>query len=106
MPSPAPQPPAQQATAQQATAQQAAAPREFTTDELLQQAADILGMAPGGLDPRRALRDFGLDSLRATVPQRRLRTDCNIEVPLGQLLGTESPASISKSLTRHRVVPA
>ncbi|MGW1752420.1 type I polyketide synthase [Streptomyces sp. NPDC002092] len=101
MPSPAPQPPAQQATAQQATE-----PRDFTTDELLHQAADILGMPPGGLDPRRALRDFGLDSLRATVLQRRLRTDCNIEVPLGQLLGTESLASLSKSLTRHRAVPA
>ncbi|WP_123980575.1 type I polyketide synthase [Streptomyces sp. Ag109_O5-1] len=96
MPSPAPCAPAQQKTPS----------GNFTADELLHQAADILGMPPGGLDPRRALRDFGLDSLMATVLQRRLRTDCNIEVPLGQLLGTESLATISKSLTRGGAVPA
>jgi acyl transferase domain-containing protein len=89
-----------------APARQTALTRAFTTDELVHQAADILGMAPAGLDPRRALRDCGLDSLMATALQRRLRTACNIEVPLGRLLGAESLASISQSLTTGDAVPA
>ncbi|MEV6113836.1 acyltransferase domain-containing protein [Streptomyces sp. NPDC052109] len=67
-------------------------------EELAKRAAEILGLPVTGLDPRRPLRDYGLDSLMAVRLQQRLRAEAGMEVTAGRLLSAESLGSIMGSL--------
>ncbi|MEU9481763.1 beta-ketoacyl synthase N-terminal-like domain-containing protein [Streptomyces sp. NPDC048191] len=67
-------------------------------EELARRAAEILGLPATGLDPRRPLRDYGLDSLMAVRLQQRLRAETGMEVTAGRLLSAESLGSIMGSL--------
>ncbi|GAA2225306.1 hypothetical protein GCM10010360_53580 [Streptomyces nogalater] len=55
---------------------------------LLEQAAEVLGLSVERLDPRRSLRDYGIDSLSATRLRLRFRQTTDQDIPLSRLLGT------------------
>ncbi|MGW1074199.1 type I polyketide synthase [Streptomyces sp. NPDC002537] len=66
--------------------------------DVLRYAAGILELPAGQLDPRRPLRDFGLDSLMAVALVRRLRADFGLEATAGRLLGDEALGAIALEL--------
>lgn len=74
------------------------APRD-STKALPAAAAAVLGMPLGDLDPRRPLRDVGLDSLMAARLGQQLRREHGIEITAGRLLGAESLEALTRSLT-------
>ncbi|GAA3935632.1 hypothetical protein GCM10022244_50030 [Streptomyces gulbargensis] len=57
--------------------------------------ARVLGTTVDRVDPRRPLRDLGLDSLMAIQLKNTLRQDLGVEIPASRLLGDESAASIA-----------
>lgn len=69
-----------------------------STKALPAAAAAVLGMSPGDLDPRRPLRDVGLDSLMAARLGQQLRREHGIEITAGRLLGAESLEALTRSL--------
>ncbi|MFI0816215.1 type I polyketide synthase [Streptomyces sp. NPDC021098] len=73
--------------------------RRDSTKALPAAAAAVLGMPLGDLDPRRPLRDVGLDSLMAARLGQQLRREHGIEVTAGRLLGAESLETLTRSLT-------
>ncbi len=73
--------------------------RRDSTKALPAAAAAVLGMSLGDLDPRRPLRDVGLDSLMAARLGQQLRREHGIEITAGRLLGAESLEALTRSLT-------
>ncbi len=71
-------------------------------EDVLRYAAGILELPAGQLDPRRPLRDFGLDSLMAVALVARLRAGLGLEVGVGRLLGGEALGDIALELTGHQ----
>ncbi len=61
-------------------------------------AAPVFRMDPGALDPRRPLRDLGLDSLMAVELAGALRAAVGIEVSAMDLLGGRSLAALAERL--------
>ncbi|MEU6084031.1 beta-ketoacyl synthase N-terminal-like domain-containing protein [Streptomyces sp. NPDC047108] len=61
-------------------------------------AAATLGMSQNDLDPRRPLRDLGLDSLMAARLRHRLRREHGIEITAGRLLSGESVDTLTRNL--------
>ncbi|MEU3421718.1 beta-ketoacyl synthase N-terminal-like domain-containing protein [Streptomyces murinus] len=74
------------------------APAAVFADTVLA-AAEVLGVAPADLDPRRSLRDLGLDSLMAVQLRKQLKTGCGVDITAGRLLGAESLERIVRGLT-------
>lgn len=72
-----------------------------TQQPLIAHAAAVLGTTAERLDPRRPLRDIGLDSLMATQLSRRLLRDLGVDVAAVRLLGPESAATIAADLKSH-----
>ncbi|MER6333992.1 acyltransferase domain-containing protein [Streptomyces sp. NPDC001034] len=68
-------------------------------DAVLAAASEVLGVARADLDPRRSLRDLGLDSLMALQLRKELKTGCGVDITAGRLLGAESLERIARSLT-------
>ncbi|MEV6318583.1 beta-ketoacyl synthase N-terminal-like domain-containing protein [Streptomyces sp. NPDC051776] len=66
--------------------------------DLVAAAAATLGMPARDLDPRKPLRDLGLDSLMASRLRQRLRREHGIEITAGQLLSGESVETLTRSL--------
>jgi acyl transferase domain-containing protein len=66
-------------------------------DEVLAEAAAVLGTSSRRLDPRRRLRDLGLDSMMAAELAARLRRTTGLRVAADSLLG---PASIGELADR------
>ncbi|MER7620907.1 beta-ketoacyl synthase N-terminal-like domain-containing protein [Streptomyces sp. NPDC126503] len=60
--------------------------------------ARVLGTTVDRVDPRRPLRDLGLDSLMAIQLKNTLRQDLGVEIPASRLLGDESAASIAADI--------
>ncbi|MGW2211218.1 type I polyketide synthase [Streptomyces sp. NPDC001781] len=67
-------------------------------DRLIIHTATVLGTTVDRVDPRRPLRDLGLDSLMAVQLRRILKQDFGVEVPTSRLLGDESAAAIAAGL--------
>ncbi|MDH6112527.1 acyl transferase domain-containing protein/aryl carrier-like protein [Kitasatospora sp. MAP12-15] len=84
------------ATPTPAVAAPAAAPVSASDGRiLLRHAGVVLGMSEERIDPRRPLRDYGLDSLMATQLRSRLRAAYGVDVSLSRLLGTEGTGSLT-----------
>ncbi|MBT2527837.1 acyltransferase domain-containing protein [Streptomyces sp. ISL-99] len=60
--------------------------------------ARVLGTTVDRVDPRRPLRDLGLDSLMAIQLRHTLRQDLGVEIPASRLLGDESAGSIAADI--------
>lgn len=60
--------------------------------------ATVLGTTVDRVDPRRSLRDLGLDSMMAIQLRRVLYQDLGVEIPAGRLLGDETTATIAADL--------
>ncbi|MBT2459023.1 type I polyketide synthase [Streptomyces sp. ISL-86] len=69
-------------------------PAALTAEAFAAHAAVVLGMPAELLDPRRPLRDFGLDSLMATRLRRRVREDHGVDIEVDRLLGGASVAEV------------
>ncbi|GAA1925808.1 hypothetical protein GCM10009837_58960 [Streptomyces durmitorensis] len=67
-------------------------------ETLLAHSAALLGMRVSDIDERRSLHELGLDSLMASRLRQRLHHRHGVEITAGRLLGTESVASLRKSL--------
>ncbi|MBO2448767.1 acyltransferase domain-containing protein [Actinomadura barringtoniae] len=65
---------------------------------LRDQAAEILGVAPGDLEPDVPLTVHGLDSLLALRLRKRLERDLDILVPARELLGAASLAELTQRI--------
>lgn len=72
-------------------------------DRLIIHTATVLGTTVDRVDPRRPLRDLGLDSLMAVQLRRILKQDFGVEIPTSRLLGDESAAAIAAGLAGTRV---
>ncbi|MEX3102066.1 acyl carrier protein [Streptomyces sp. ST1020] len=72
-------------------------------DRLYLHAATVLGTTVDRVDPRRSLRDLGLDSLMALQLRRVLRQDLGVELPASRLLGDESAGTLAAGLADVRV---
>jgi acyl carrier protein len=64
----------------------------------------MLGTTVDRVDPRRSLRDLGLDSLMATQLRRILHRELGVDLPTSRLLGNESAATIAADL-REEAAP-
>ncbi|MEU8890003.1 acyltransferase domain-containing protein [Streptomyces sp. NPDC048442] len=64
--------------------------------------AGVLGTSAERLDPRRPLRDLGLDSLMAGQLRLRLRNSYGVDIPVGRLLGAEGVANVLGPLFDQR----
>lgn len=60
--------------------------------------ATVLGTTVDRVDPRRSLRDLGLDSLMALQLRRILHQELGVEIPASRLLGNTSAAAIAADL--------
>ncbi|RAG81294.1 hypothetical protein DN069_33395, partial [Streptacidiphilus pinicola] len=67
-------------------------------DRIIAHAAQVLGTTVDRVDPRRPLRDLGLDSLMAVQLRRLLEQDLGVQVPASRLLGRESTAALAAEL--------
>jgi len=67
-------------------------------DLLVRHAAALLGVSPERLDPRRTLHDLGFDSIMAVRLRNRLRTDADIDLATGRILGRETIGGLLESL--------
>jgi acyl carrier protein len=67
-------------------------------ERLLGHAAAVLGTTADRVDPRRSLRELGLDSLMAVQLRRILQQDTGVEIPTGRLLGDERVAALLADL--------
>ncbi len=65
---------------------------------LVRGAARLLAMAPDGIDPRRPLRDYGLDSLMAARLRQQLLAEHGLVVSVTRLLGEESAERLARDL--------
>ncbi|WP_328315567.1 type I polyketide synthase [Streptomyces sp. NBC_00388] len=72
---------------------------ENMSEALVHHAAELLGLHPSEIDNRRSLRELGLDSLMATRLRQHLHMEHGVTVTSGRLLGTESIAALSRTLT-------
>ncbi|GAB2749605.1 type I polyketide synthase [Kitasatospora kifunensis] len=95
-PTPPAAPPVQATQARQAAPQRPA-------DALLAGSATLLGLAATALDPRRPLREHGLDSLAAVRLSQQLRRQHGIELTAGRLLGNESLAALQQALNEPAI---
>ncbi|MEY9847848.1 acyl transferase domain-containing protein [Streptacidiphilus sp. BW17] len=75
---------------------------DLPADRLIVHAATVLGTTVERVDPRRPLRDLGLDSLMAVQLRRILERDFGVEVSTSRLLGDESTAAIAAGLEKAR----
>ncbi|MGW7411135.1 type I polyketide synthase [Streptomyces sp. NPDC054863] len=60
--------------------------------------AAVLGTTAERLDPRRPLRDLGLDSLMAAQLRIRLRNSYGVDFPVARLLGADGAATVLSPL--------
>ncbi|MEV7505187.1 acyltransferase domain-containing protein [Streptomyces sp. NPDC093018] len=90
-------PPASTGTAPRAAADTEPAPTG-PADLVIAAASEVLGVARADLDPRRSLRDLGLDSLMAVQLRKQLKTGCGVDITAGRLLGGESLERIVRDL--------
>ncbi|GAA1036192.1 type I polyketide synthase [Streptomyces murinus] len=74
-------------------------PHTGPADMVIAAACEVLGVARADLDPRRSLRDLGLDSLMAVQLRKQLKTGCGVDITAGRLLGGESLERIVRDLT-------
>ncbi|MGW0369991.1 polyketide synthase dehydratase domain-containing protein, partial [Streptomyces coeruleorubidus] len=72
--------------------------RAPTPDDVLKQAATVLGLSATRLDPRRPLRTLGLDSLLATELRVRLHRTAGVDISATRLLGREPIGVIAASV--------
>ncbi|MFF9811058.1 type I polyketide synthase [Streptomyces coeruleorubidus] len=72
--------------------------RAPTPDDVLRQAATVLGLSATRLDPRRPLRTLGLDSLLATELRVRLHRTAGVDISATRLLGREPIGVIAASV--------
>ncbi|MGK5692755.1 type I polyketide synthase [Streptomyces sp. URMC 128] len=72
--------------------------RAPTSDDVLKQAATVLGLSATRLDPRRPLRTLGLDSLLATELRVRLHRTAGVDISATRLLGREPIGVIADSV--------
>lgn len=72
--------------------------RAPTPDDVLKQAATVLGLSATRLDPRRPLRTLGLDSLLATELRVRLHRTAGVDISARRLLGREPIGVIAASV--------
>ncbi|CAM5484487.1 hypothetical protein SPURM210S_01895 [Streptomyces purpurascens] len=70
----------------------------LAADDVLKQAATVLGLSASRLDPRRPLRTLGLDSLLATELRVRLHRTAGVDIPATRLLGREPIGVIAASV--------
>ncbi|MGX1563579.1 type I polyketide synthase [Streptomyces sp. NPDC055506] len=70
----------------------------LAADDVLKQAATVLGLSATRLDPRRPLRTLGLDSLLATELRVRLHRTAGVDIPATRLLGREPIGVIAASV--------
>ncbi|GGS38484.1 hypothetical protein GCM10010270_04610 [Streptomyces violaceus] len=70
----------------------------LAADDVLKQAATVLGLSATRLDPRRPLRTMGLDSLLATELRVRLHRTAGVDIPATRLLGREPIGVIAASV--------
>ncbi|MEU0076137.1 beta-ketoacyl synthase N-terminal-like domain-containing protein [Streptomyces sp. NPDC006332] len=73
-----------------------------TSDDVLKQAATVLGLSATRLDPRRPLRTLGLDSLLATELRVRLHRTAGVDIPATRLLGREPIGVIAASVATRQ----
>ncbi|CAL9632709.1 type I polyketide synthase [Streptomyces sp. enrichment culture] len=92
-----PRPPAEQAPRRK-SGSVPSPDRRPTPDRLIIHTATVLGTTADRVDPRRSLRDLGLDSLMALQLRRILKQDLGVEIPTSRLLGDESAAAIAAGL--------
>ncbi|MFF7794225.1 beta-ketoacyl synthase N-terminal-like domain-containing protein [Streptomyces sp. NPDC007991] len=72
--------------------------RAPTPDDVLKQAATVLGLSATRLDQRRPLRTLGLDSLLATELRVRLHRTAGVDISARRLLGGEPIGVIAASV--------
>ncbi|WKE69279.1 type I polyketide synthase [Streptomyces sp. WP-1] len=92
-------------TAAHAEPPHAEPPHPNPADMVIAAASEVLGVARADLDPRRSLRDLGLDSLMAVQLRELLKTGCGVEITAGRLLGGESLERIVRDLTTAVAAP-
>ncbi|MDH6128354.1 condensation domain-containing protein [Kitasatospora sp. GP82] len=78
-----------------------AARERLITDQLLWRTAEILGCAPGAVDPELPLRSQGLDSLGALRLKMAVQDDLRRVVGLPELLGAASAGSLARRLAQE-----
>ncbi|MFF4406549.1 type I polyketide synthase [Streptomyces sp. NPDC001262] len=69
-----------------------------TADEVMKQMATVLGTSFSRIDPRRPLRDLGLDSLLASELKVRLHRGLGVYVTGQRLLGPEPTGTLARDL--------
>ncbi|WNM35891.1 acyltransferase domain-containing protein [Streptomyces sp. Li-HN-5-11] len=94
---PRPRPPAER-TSRQEPKQAPPHDSRSAASRLFLHTATVLGTTVDRVDPRRPLRDLGLDSLMAIQLRRVLHQDLGVEIPATRLLGSESAATIAADL--------
>ncbi|MFD9279252.1 type I polyketide synthase [Streptomyces mirabilis] len=102
-PPPAALPPAERAPLPKPGAGRSHASRP-PAERLFIHTATMLGTTVDRVDPRRSLRDLGLDSLMATQLRRILHRELGVDLPTSRLLGNESAAAIAADL-REEAAP-
>jgi acyl transferase domain-containing protein len=99
----APQPHAPQRPVERVGRSEPAGTSAPDAHRIIAHAATVLGTTADRVDPRRPLRDLGLDSLMAVQLRRVLEQELGVEVPASRLLGRESTAALAAELAQARV---
>ncbi|MEV6838827.1 beta-ketoacyl synthase N-terminal-like domain-containing protein [Streptomyces sp. NPDC051133] len=81
---------------------ESARPAQSPEEVLLSYAAAALGLNREALDPRRSLREYGLDSLMAVRLGRQLQSTFGIELTSADLLGGDSLRELAERASGQR----